>query len=109
MESACSTDISNGNVLAGVSSSSANEGVRRFRDRADLFLMLLQGLRDIIANFQVEQKALCLQSTANSTYCVSQLLTSVQSTSGSNLGLDSCECSSTPPKTTSGIDYRAMN
>lgn len=48
-------------------------------------------IRSAIANYNTEQKALCLQSTSNSSYCATQLLTEVQTQSGTDLSLTNSE------------------
>ncbi|ORY89253.1 hypothetical protein BCR35DRAFT_300364 [Leucosporidium creatinivorum] len=48
---------------------------------------IVTALKYAITNYDTEQKALCLQSTSNSTYCISQLLTSVQSATGTDLSV----------------------
>lgn len=56
---------------------------------------IIATLRSAIDNYYVERRAFCLESTANSTYCVTELLTSIQNATGTDLTFTNSECEAT--------------
>ena len=64
IQSGCQSDISGGNQLAGV-------------------------LYTVVSQYQTVRNGLCTRATSNGTYCVTNLLSSVQQSTGTNITVNS--------------------
>ncbi|GAA5822233.1 hypothetical protein JCM5353_001540 [Sporobolomyces roseus] len=64
IDGGCSSDLSDGNVI-------------------------IETIRSAVSNFNADKQAICLESTANNTYCLTSLLESVSSASGQSLDISS--------------------